>query len=116
MEIHDFIKKNYTFERPEKGYFPCPFFVSEIFEFTNDRGKRIYYVSYATQQLSNDHYAYYEFIIYENETGYTINQSNRFFYDIAGVEGLEFPFMMLFFNILYIFASGAMVSRKRAKT
>ncbi|WP_061249745.1 hypothetical protein [Leptospira alstonii] len=115
MAIHDFIEKNYTFERSEKGYAPCPFYKSNIFEFTNDRGDRIYYVSYSTQQLSNDHYAYYEFIIHENGAGYKINQSSRFFYDIAGIEGLEFPFIMLLFNVLYIFASGAMASINRIK-
>ncbi|EMF83575.1 hypothetical protein LEP1GSC188_1296 [Leptospira weilii serovar Topaz str. LT2116] len=116
IAIHDFIEKNYTFERPEKVYGPCFVWNSQIYEFTNDLGKRIYYVSYSTPQLSNDHYAYYEFIIHENETGYKIHQSNRFFYDVAGVEGLEFPFIMLIFNVLYISASRVMVRMNRIRT
>ncbi|EMJ61141.1 MULTISPECIES: hypothetical protein [Leptospira] len=59
--IHDFIEKNYTFERPEKEYGLYSVWNSYIYEFTND------------------HYVYYEFIIHENETGYKIHQSDRFF-------------------------------------
>ncbi|EMN78926.1 hypothetical protein [Leptospira interrogans] len=116
IKIHDFIQKNYTFEKPEAGYNRvCPFSAVDIFEFIDFDGNKIYYVGYSTNQLSNDHYAYYEFIIYKNENGYQIKQSNRFFYDVAGIEGLEFPYFMLLFNILYISFSGSIAAIHKSK-
>ncbi|EMO77538.1 hypothetical protein LEP1GSC127_2642 [Leptospira kirschneri str. 200801925] len=117
IKIHDFIQKNYTFEQPEAEYNQVCFFLAvDIFEFIDFDGNKIYYVGYSTHQLSNDHYAYYEFIIYENENGYQIKQSNRFFYDIAGIEGLEFPYFMLLFNIIYISFSGSIAAIHKSKS
>ncbi|MCH5433555.1 hypothetical protein LT991_12385 [Leptospira interrogans serovar Canicola] len=116
IKIHDFIQKNYTFEKREAEYNRVCFFRAvDIFEFIDFDGNKIYYVGYSTYQLSNDHYAYYEFIIYENENGYQIKQSNRFFYDVAGIEGLEFPYFMLLFNILYISFSGSIAAIHKSK-
>ncbi|EMO54560.1 hypothetical protein [Leptospira noguchii] len=116
IKIHDFIQKNYTFDQRKAEYNRVCFFNAvDIFEFIDFDGNKIYYVGYSTHQLSNDHYAYYEFIIYESENGYQIKQSNRFFYDVAGVEGLEFPYFMLLFNILYISFSGSIAAIHKSK-
>ncbi|WP_036067532.1 hypothetical protein [Leptospira noguchii] len=117
IKIHDFIQKNYTFDQREAEYNRVCFFSAvDIFEFIDFDGNKIYYVGYSTHQLSNDHYAYYEFIIYESENGYQIKQSNRFFYDVAGIEGLEFPYFMLLFNILYISFSGSIAAIHKSKS
>ncbi|UOG36802.1 hypothetical protein MAL08_11840 [Leptospira noguchii] len=117
IKIHDFIQKNYTFDQREAEYNRVCFFSAvDIFEFIDFDENKIYYVGYSTHQLSNDHYAYYEFIIYESENGYQIKQSNRFFYDIAGIEGLEFPYFMLLFNILYISFSGSIAAIHKSKS
>lgn len=117
IKIHDFIQKNYTLDQREAEYNRVCFFSAvDIFEFIDFDGNKIYYVGYSTHQLSNDHYAYYEFIIYESENGYQIKQSNRFFYDVAGIEGLEFPYFMLLFNILYISFSGSIAAIHKSKS
>ena len=54
-------------------------------------------------QVSNDHYPYYEFLfeIPKNESTPKLIANNRFFYEVAGVEGiLEWHFIWMFFIVI----------------
>lgn len=54
-------------------------------------------------QVSNDHYPYYEFLfeLPDNKSTPKLIANNRFFYEIAGVEGiLEWHFIWMFFIMI----------------
>jgi len=54
-------------------------------------------------QVTNDHYPYYEFLfeIPKNKSTPKLVANNRFFYEIAGVEGiLEWHFIWIFFIVI----------------
>jgi len=64
-------------------------------------GQRRVFVGVQGGQLSNDHYPYYEFLFAWPADGRTPSLlfANRFFYDIAGIEGLEWPYLFVVFAV-----------------
>lgn len=69
-----------------------------------DKNKQPYlFIAANGGQVSNDHYPYYEFLfeIPENESTPKLIANNRFFYEIAGVEGiLQWHFIWMFFIVI----------------
>ena len=68
-----------------------------------DKNKQPYlFIAANGGQVSNDHYPYYEFLfeIPKNESTPKLIANNRFFYEIAGVEGiLEWHIIWMFFIV-----------------
>ncbi|MBV6624724.1 MAG: hypothetical protein KI793_17610 [Rivularia sp. (in: Bacteria)] len=66
-----------------------------------DKNKQSYlFIAVNGGQISNDHYPYYEFLFEftKNQSTPNLIANNRFFYEIAGVEGiLEWSFIWIFF-------------------
>lgn len=50
---------------------------------------RFLLVSIKSGELSNDHYPFYEFLIEDNQ----ILKKQKYFYDVAGIEGLEYSIL-----------------------
>jgi hypothetical protein len=66
--------------------------------FDGDLGKDLIFVAARGGQIRNDHYGYREFVLRPRENGYQILQQAGFQFDVAGIEGLEFPhFFVIFF-------------------
>jgi hypothetical protein len=56
-------------------------------------GRRYLFVAARGRQVSNDHYPYYEFLFRASERGADprLLSYRRFYYDVAGIEGVEWP-------------------------
>lgn len=106
-EINDLIVKSSFLEKPENGYEEygnnlsiqviefatnpeVDYLISEnienienpLFEYDD----KYFFVTVKSGQLSNDHYPIYEFLI---EKGKIVKQQ-KYFYDVAGIEGAEY--------------------------
>src|SRR5699024_4788092 len=68
-----------------------------IFDYDN----KYYFVSINSGQLENDHYPIYEFLIEKNK----ILKKQRYFYDVAGIEGLEYSLLAPIFEITILILS-----------
>jgi cell wall-associated NlpC family hydrolase len=69
-----------------------------------DKNKQPYlFIAANGGQVSNDHYPYYEFLfeLLKNESSPKLIANNRFFYEIAGLEGiLQWYFIWIFFIVI----------------
>lgn len=67
---------------------------------TTQNGIQLALVSLTGQQMSNDHYPYYEMVFEVDATtqSLTFIRGQRFFYDIAGMEGAEWRQLWLLFT------------------
>ncbi|RZK50063.1 MAG: hypothetical protein EOO87_19475 [Pedobacter sp.] len=61
------------------------------------------------RQVSNDHYPYYEFLFTEIDGQYKLIKKQKFYTDVAGIEGLEYaniaPAFSLLLTVIGLFAS-----------
>jgi hypothetical protein len=69
-------------------------------EVLDDVGRRALVVGLRGQQVSNDHYPYYEASYRWDGSGWELDRAQRYFYDIAGIEGFEAPALAAVFTIL----------------
>ena len=51
-------------------------------------------------EVSNDHYPHYEFLFVEKNNYYELIKKQRFYTDVAGIEGLEYANIAPFFSLL----------------
>ena len=51
-------------------------------------------------QVSNDHYPFYEFLFVKNNNQLKLIKKQRFYTDVAGIEGLEYSNIAPFFSLL----------------
>jgi hypothetical protein len=63
-------------------------------------GKDLLFVAVRGGQYRNDHFAYREFVLKREESGYEILQQSSFQFDVAGIEGIEFPHLFIIFCML----------------
>lgn len=64
-----------------------------VAQFDGSMGKNLVLVAARAGQHRNDHYAYREFILKPMDGGYQVLHQTGFQYDVAGIEGLEFPYL-----------------------
>ncbi len=69
-------------------------------EVTDGGGQPAIVVGLHGQQVSNDHYPYYEASFRRAGSGWRLDRSQLYFYDVAGIEGLETPGLAIVFTIL----------------
>ena len=72
-----------------------------VIEAEGKRGENLLFIAVAGEQVSNDHYPYYEFLfeVPDEEGEPRLLSYKRFFYDNAGVEFLTLPFLFALFAI-----------------
>lgn len=124
-EFHQQLSATGLLVSPEPGYETLAEEMQGVITVgTTDEGKQLALVSLRGGQLSNDHYPYYEMVFnLEPRTGeLTFVRGQRFFFDIAGIEGFEWPILWLVFMVLSwlillpIFGLGVLLhDRKQAK-
>jgi hypothetical protein len=86
---------------PEEGYNDSDLLQGVVIDALSKSGQRLVFVGLNGRQLSNDHFPYYE-IVFTGDTGssaLSYMRGQRFFYDVAGIEGAEWflvwPFLAL---------------------
>lgn len=63
----------------------------------DERGNRATVVSVQSGEVSNDHHVFYERVFAPEKSGWSLVDSKRFFFDVAGIEGFEWPFLHVVF-------------------
>lgn len=90
--LQQIISKSNFLEVPDEGYEDRGNrYKTQIIQFTtlndNEHEDEYFYMSMNSGEVSNDHYPLYEFLIHNNK----LIKKQKFFYDFAGVEGMEYP-------------------------
>ena len=91
-------------------------------EATDKDGNRYLLLGLRGGQLSNDHYPYYELFFQEDRATqfWSLIHHQHYFYDAAGLEGFEWPVLLLLLSIvlvplgMVVFTVGRFVVRKRS--
>lgn len=58
------------------------------------------FASFSGSEIANDHYPFYEFLFKKNNEKYTLIKKQKFFIDVAGIEGLEYANIAPVFSLL----------------
>ena len=77
---------------PEEGYATSDQLGGVVVDAVARDGRRCVLLGLTGGQQSNDHYPYYEFVFSSHEGGgLAFDRGQVFFYDVAGIEGAEWP-------------------------
>ena len=97
--LHRVLDESGRLEVGEPGYHGAKRLSGVAIEAKDREGRPIVFVGVRGREVSNDHYPYYEFLFAtDSPTGrWKWLSFQRFYYDIAGIEGVEWP---VFFLIL----------------
>ena len=78
--------------KPETGYNDSEKLSGVIITAENQSGTELFFFSLRGGQVSNDHYPYYEMVFEKHSQSDQLKfvRGQRFFYDVAGIEGLEY--------------------------
>lgn len=71
-----------------------------ITEFLSVDNTKYIFVGLSGGQVSNDHYPFYEFLFLKNNNQFELIKKQRFYTDVAGIEGLEYSNIAPFFSLL----------------
>ena len=93
---------------PDPGYFDAHQLQGIVLIGATVHGEQRVFVGAKGRQLSNDHYPYYEAVFKIEADGETVTYLNgqRFFFDVAGIEGFEwyaFWLVLTVFGIALVF-------------
>jgi hypothetical protein len=99
------IQKTGILARSGKGYEDSDVLGGVVIDAVDKSGRRIVFLGLTGRQVSNDHYPYYEMVfsgsIGSPDLSYVRGQ--HFFYDLAGIEGVEWYGIWLFFALPAVF-------------
>lgn len=96
----------------DEGYESSALVSGVVIDATSHSGQRLLFLSLNGPPVSNDHYAYYE-MLFTKERGspeYRYVRGHRFFYDVAGFEGMEWHGMWRLFSLLGILVVFPMIA------
>ncbi len=84
----------------EPGYDEAKILRGTVIEALGADKKRYVFVAVKGYEVSNDHRPYYEFLFQANKQTSDLKLLSRkqFFYDVAGIEGFEWPVMFLYYS------------------
>lgn len=96
------IQKTGIFADPEEGYNESDFLSGIVVDTLDQSGDRLVFVGVNGRQLSNDHYPYYEMVFTGKIGSQTLfyKRGQRFFYDVAGIEGAEWYLIWPFLAVV----------------
>jgi hypothetical protein len=90
--------------RVDFGGYPGPMaFDGVVIEAASPSGEPLLFVGVTSGAVSNDHHAYYEFLFDESPgrpAGSPPISVRKFYYDVAGMEGVEWPTITLVLGVL----------------
>lgn len=83
-----------------------PYSGGMVYELTGPRAEPLILVALRGGEVSNDHHPYYE-VLLEPQPGAAprVLSAKRFFFDVAGIEGAEFPRLFRLLAILFLAAA-----------
>ena len=92
-------------EDGETGYANAKRLSGIVVEALGQDGRPLLFVGVRGGEVSNDHYPYYEFLFTTDSPGALpkLLSSQRFYYDVAGIEGAEWPVFLpvfAFFSLI----------------
>lgn len=95
------VRKTGILAAPTEGYKDSDMLSGVVIDAVGKSGQRLVFLGLTGLQLSNDHYPYYE-LVFSGTTGsqaLAYIRGQRFFFDVAGIEGAEWyliwPFLAL---------------------
>lgn len=71
-----------------------------ITKFQTVDNKTFIFAGLRGKEVSNDHYPYYEFLFVENNGNYNLIKKQKYYIDVAGIEGLEYANIAPIFSLL----------------
>ena len=85
------IRKSGLMVEPEQGYTRSDLLNGVVVDAVGRAGERLVFVAVTGRELSNDHYPYYEMLFRgrQDSTDLSYVRGQRFLYDVAGQEGVE---------------------------
>jgi hypothetical protein len=89
--LYDLVLETGLLAEPQDGYMSAGFLRGVIVEARTMSGSQLVFLSATGQQVSNDHYPCYEMVFERHpQSGQmTLIRGQRFFFDVAGIEGAE---------------------------
>ena len=89
--LYPLVQKTGILAEPREEYDDSDLLQGIVIDTLSKSGQRMVFVALTGRQLSNDHYPYYEMVFTGNpdSSSLTYTQGQRFFYDVAGMEGFE---------------------------
>jgi len=93
--FHSLISKTGLLAIPEEGYYDSVILSGVVIDAEDSASNRLVFAGVTGRQVSNDHYPYYEVLFRDHPQNrmLTFSRGQRFFYDIAGIEGAEWFFL-----------------------
>ncbi len=100
--LYQILKDTGQLEDGEPGYPDAPQLSGVVVEALGRDGRPLLFVGVRGREVSNDHYPYYEFLFTSDSLGGPLKplSSQRFYYDVAGMEGAEWPAFLPFLAFL----------------
>jgi len=100
--LYNVLDKTGHLEEGEPGYPNAKELGGIAIQGTGHDGQRILFVAVRGREVSNDHYPFYEFLFEEISADGPLKllSFQRFYYDVAGVEGMEWPAFFMTFAFL----------------
>lgn len=101
------IKQTGILTEPEKGYNNSDLLQGFIIDAISKTKKRLIFIALTGKEVSNDHYPYYEMVFTKKQNSPNLSYINgqRFFYDLAGIEGFEWYVIWLNLSFIGIIVS-----------
>jgi hypothetical protein len=100
LTIDKQIKESKLIDKGEKNWDTSGQLNGIITEFTTEDNEKYIFAGLSGGQVSNDHYPKYEFLFAEKNNQYEPVKKQRFYTDVAGIEGLEYANIAPFFSLL----------------
>lgn len=98
-EMHALIRHTGILAKPEAGYPDADHLSGVAILAEGPSNRRRLFLGVSGRQAANDHYPYYEMLFESGGTGgdgaFSYIRGHRFFFDVAGIEGMEWPAVWL---------------------
>jgi hypothetical protein len=94
------IKESNLVDKGEKNWDTSGQLNGIVTEFVTEDNTKYIFAGLSGGQVSNDHYPKYEFLFAVKNNQYELIKKQRFYTDVAGIEGLEYANIAPFFSLL----------------
>jgi hypothetical protein len=101
-DYYALVRDTGIFVSPDPGYKRSALLRGLIISAIDSEGRELVLIAANGGELSNDHYPYYE-LLFEKQPGtgkFALLSSQYFFFDVAGIEGLEWYFIWFVYSML----------------
>jgi len=101
-DFYDLLPETGLLAEPQDGYTSAGLLSGVIVEARTISGSQLVFLSATGRQVSNDHYPCYEMVFERHpQSGeLTLIRGQRFFFDVAGVEGVEWYVIWLLISLI----------------